>query len=129
MREALFWLLLSRLLVRLIPFRRIARYLGTAGRESAAVISASDAAAAVQVRAIVRGVCRRLRWRPSCLVRSLAAMVLLRRTGVEGTLYLGAASNGERLRAHAWVRCGQVFVVGDRGRAGYTVLNSFTRGA
>jgi hypothetical protein len=126
-REAVFWLVLSRLLITFWPFRRIAAGLGTQGSESALEVTAETTEHASNVRRAVNYACRKLHWRPSCLVRSLAAMVMLRRAGVEGTLYLGVARKPGELHAHAWVRCGKVYVVGGRERAGFTVLSCFTR--
>jgi hypothetical protein len=126
-RHALFWLVVARLMLWLLPFRRIAPRLGEQGRESSMALLPHETERVEHVRNILFEVCRRVRWRPSCLVRSLAAMILLRREGLEGTLYLGVARAPGELRAHAWVRCGQVIVAGARGHRNFNVLNSFTR--
>lgn len=126
-RHALFWLMVSRLMLWILPFRHIAYRLGEQGRESSSAILPNETERAERVRNLLVQVCRRVHWKPSCLVRSLAAMILLRREGLEGTLYLGVARASGELRAHAWVRCGNVFVAGARGHREFNVLNSFTR--
>jgi hypothetical protein len=126
--ETLLCLAAARLVVSVVPFRRIAPRLGEPGRESRAAIAPADSTRARQVGARIRGVSRRTGWQPSCLVQSTAAMILLRRHGLEGTLYLGVARDEvQGLRAHAWVRCGEVFVTGGRERHAFSVISSFAR--
>lgn len=126
--ETLCWLLAARIVVRVLPFRVIAARLGGAGAESPHDIPSADAARAREIGSLLRAVCRRVGWHPSCLVRSTAAMMLLRRRRLEGTLYLGVAREADQpLRAHAWVRCGDVFVTGGKQKDSFTVLGSFTR--
>jgi hypothetical protein len=125
--EAMLWLLAAYGALKLLPFRKIADFLGRRGGQPVVAISADASAIALYVRTLVRRACRLLGHRPSCLVRSVAAMILLRRNGLEGTLYLGVRQTDGQLRAHAWVRCGDIFVIGGHGRRNFTVLHSFTR--
>jgi hypothetical protein len=126
-RDALFWLIAARLMLSLLPFRRVADRLGEPGREASRTLAERDEEHAIRIRNIIVHACRRVRWNPSCLVRSMAAMILLRRAGLEGTLYLGVARTPGELHAHAWVRCGEIIVAGGRGHTRYQVLNSFAR--
>lgn len=126
--DTLACLVMARVLVGCVPFRWIAARLGTQGQESVVEVPPADLRRAREVAFYIRGVCRRLRWSPSCLVRATAAMVLLRRRHLEGTLYVGVASDQkEGIRAHAWVRCGAVFVTGGRERRAYAVIGRFSR--
>lgn len=55
-------------------------------------------------------------WRNKCFAAAVAAKWMLRRRGLAGTLYLGARGEGENgLAAHAWLRCGDVYVTGGKG--------------
>jgi hypothetical protein len=126
--QTLLLLVTARVAVAVVPFRWIAARLGEPGRESPAALAPGDTARARAVGARIRGVCRRIGWRPSCLVQSTAAMVLLRRRGLEGTVYLGVAGDErEGLRAHAWVRCGEIYVTGGRERHAFSVISTFAR--
>jgi len=60
-------------------------------------------------------VARRVPWKSDCLIQSVAAKNWLRRHHLNADFYLGAAKDdtGEFL-AHAWLRCGDVAVVGGR---------------
>lgn len=51
---------------------------------------------------------------PTCLTRALAAILLLRRTGLPCRLFIGVRKNAEgSFGAHAWVASGEKIVVGD----------------
>lgn len=125
--EAFVCLVTASLLVRLVPFRWLRRYLGDHPRETAPEIGAEAEAQALRVRGLIRGVCRRLDWKPRCLARGVAAIAMLRRRGLEATLYLGVGSDEPGIRGHAWVRCGTVMVVGGVSRWRYTSLGGFSR--
>lgn len=64
-------------------------------------------------------------FRATCLRRSLALIVLLRRRGIECQLCLGARLNDHGLEAHAWVEV-QGVVINDRAdiRQQYTPLET-----
>lgn len=128
-REAAFWLVFWWLAIHLVPVRKILQRMGTQGIESPAEVSPEAHACAWAVRRAINGACQRLGWRPTCLVRSTVAMTMLRRRGVEGTLYLATARDEDRLQAHAFVRCGAVYVAGGSEREAFTVLSSFARHA
>ena len=58
----------------------------------------------------------------TCLVRAMAAELLLERRGYSATLQLGVDSEDEEFVAHAWVESGDVIVVGRSERAQFTRL-------
>lgn len=65
-------------------------------------------------------------WVSNCLPQAMTAKRMLKKRGLRSTLYLGIArENGEKLSAHAWLRCGQFFVTGGQGR-GFTVVAAFS---
>lgn len=128
-REAAFWMVFWWVAIALVPFRRILPHLGTQGVESSAEVSPENHAYAWAVRRAINNACHWLGWRPTCLVRSIAALMMLRRRGIESTLYLATALTADQLQAHAFVRCGDVYVAGGSERDAFTVLSSFARHA
>lgn len=63
-----------------------------------------------------------------CLVRAIAAMKMLKRRRIESTLYLGTAKDKDgRMIAHAWLRCGNLYVTGAEEMRGFTVVGKFAR--
>ncbi|MEO8812117.1 MAG: lasso peptide biosynthesis B2 protein [Caulobacteraceae bacterium] len=117
--EALAWVALAGLGLRLAPFRWIA-----AAANRKARVSASDEAGVIdKVRWAVTAAARRSPWRPACFEEGLAAHAMLRRRGVASVLYYGARRGGAPgLAAHVWVRAGGQDVVGGAGAGDFAIL-------
>ena len=64
----------------------------------------------------VNHVCKHTPWQSKCLVRALTAQKLLKEKRLDSTLYLGVSEKENKMVAHAWLRCGNVFVTGGDGR-------------
>ena len=47
-----------------------------------------------------------------CLVKSLAAQVLLIRNNYASSIYFGVAKNNDNVEAHTWVECDEKIVIG-----------------
>jgi len=64
----------------------------------------------------------------ACLPQALAAQIMLKRRGIPTTLYLGAAfkPSKDALKAHAWIRAGNVIVTGAPQHLDYRVVASFS---
>ena len=70
----------------------------------------------------------RLPWHSTCLVQAIAAMLMLQRRGLDSTLYLGVAREGDvDLAAHAWLRSGDVLVTGVDEQQQYKTISSFMK--
>ena len=68
-------------------------------------------------------------WKCSCLVQVLAAQRMLDRRLLPGALYIGAAPGEDAskgLDAHAWLKCGDTFITGERGHERYAVVSVFS---
>lgn len=106
--------------IRVVAFRRLSRRIG--GRPLARVASASEAAL---IRRAVHAWSRRLPWRTMCFEEGLTAYWMLRRRGIQSTLHYGAAVIAGVLKAHVWVRSGDLDVVGCDNADDYALLASF----
>ena len=127
--EAASWLGLMRLAILLLPFRRLAALLRLSPGEDGLAPKPVEVDLARSIGWAVRVVAGRTPWQSACLVQALAGMVMLRRRGIGGTLYLGVAKEPdlpETLAAHAWLRCGAVVLTGANGYERYTVLSAFS---
>lgn len=122
--EALLAVNVARVAVRLLPFRWVAACMGEHMAESATEMTGPARETATRVAWAVHKVARRVALPANCLPQAVAAKFMLRRRGVACTLYLGVLGV-ENLRAHAWVRAGDVIVTGRRGMLGYTVVSTF----
>src|SRR5438876_4371994 len=111
----------------LVPFRWLAPFLGRrqAGACDAVVpLGAGERAVAVAVRRALLRVARHLPWHSSCLVLAVGGRMMLWRRRLPSVLHLGARSDPQ-LAAHAWLRCGEVEVVGVEASDQYTPIVAF----
>lgn len=126
--EALAGLCWDKARVRWLPFRRVARTLGTPQRESAAAIAPAERAIAVAVSWAVQAVARHSPVAFVCLPQAMTAQRMLRRRGIATTLYLGVApdrASAESITAHAWLRAGDKIVTGDHEAVRHRALAWF----
>jgi len=122
--EALLSLGLARLSL-LVPFRWLVRLLGRLEQgidQSVGVLGADERYAALGVRRAVLRIADRLPWHSSCLVRALAARMMLRRRHLPSVLQFGVGRTPTELSAHAWVRCGEIDVVGAETAANFVPI-------
>src|SRR4051794_25480387 len=123
--EALMWLLIARLLVLTLPFRIVARLLQRGVRHP-------RAAAPERIRRItwsLNAISRRAPWRCECLERATAGAMMLRLRRYPTSIFFGVAPapGGGALQAHAWLRCGDLPVVGEEMPVGdFAVVARFS---
>jgi hypothetical protein len=125
--EAMLGLVLARMSL-LIPFRWLARLMGRLEPgidRSIPVLSADERCAALDVRRAVLRVAERLPWQSSCLVRAVAARIMLRRRHLPSVLQFGVGRKPRELSAHAWVRCGEIDVVGTESAGDFAPIAAF----
>jgi hypothetical protein len=112
----------------LLPFRRIAAWLGAEGAESPLASTAEEVRIAQEIGSAVQTMGRWVPWDGRCLAQALAATGMLRRRGLEGTVSLGIRrSQSSGFDAHAWLRLGSHFVTGGPGHEQFKVLATFAR--
>jgi hypothetical protein len=119
--EAVTCLALARVAVVLLPFHVLSRWLGVRRGETP-----GDVVADARTRGVGKAVAaaaQRTPWRSKCLEQAIAAKAMLRRRGVESTLYLGVVR--EPMAAHAWLRVGEHNVTGGQEVSQYAVVASF----
>lgn len=124
--EALAWLVLASLALRILPFRRLAVFLGAA-RPPEGMPAHPAPMQAVTARRVGRSVRRAvtiLPWSALCLPQAMAARGMLARRGIRTRLHLGAAV-ADGLQTHAWLTLGALTVTGGGGRSFYAELASF----
>lgn len=125
---------LARLAINIVPLRRLAPWFGKQAQETPGEISSAQMRQAERIAWAVRTVSPHTPWQSNCYPQAFAAKLLLRRRQIPSTLYLGAAlhpnSPGQTaaahaMTAHAWLRCGPLYVTGGRGHDNYAVLAIF----
>lgn len=94
-------------------------------------LQAETLAMAVQVGWAVRAASRFTPWQSTCLVQVLAAQRMLEERLLPGAFYIGTApgageSAGIDLDAHAWLKCGERIITGEKGHERYAVISVFS---
>ena len=124
--EAALWLGIARLGILIIPFRRIAPFLGKHMAESPLSMEPTHRNHVERISWAVQTASRHMPWESTCLAQAMAAKGMFKLRGIQSTIYLGLAKDGEEeLTAHAWLRSGDVTVVGTRGNDRFTVVSTF----
>jgi Transglutaminase-like superfamily len=118
-------LAIARLATLLLPFRVVARRLGPNVTDEPPSGPASPAARPIGWA--LAAAARRAPWRALCLEQALAAKMMLRRRGITSTMYLGVATHP--VKAHAWVRVGDVNVTGGSEVDRFAVVATFADAA
>lgn len=127
--EAAWTLTAAQAAVRLLPFRWISPGLGhlVGANSGSPPLSPEQALQAQRVGWAVQALACRLPWDSRCLAQAVAGKWMLQRRGLPSTLYLGVSRGQENwLEAHAWLRCGDEFVTGERQHARFKVIAAFT---
>ena len=123
---AYLYLGLARLAINLLPFKGLVKRLGTPELETPAQIAPEQALQARRVAWAVNRASRYTPWKSNCFPQAIAAKILLRQRGIPSTLYLGAAFKARsELEAHAWLRCGPIYVTGGQGQRHFGVLGIY----
>jgi len=121
MIEAGVCLLLARLWLMIVPFRKVARHLGTLTGATGQLAPAArpdrsaDALRAHAIGQAVGRVARNVPFRAVCLQQAVAGKMMLRRRRIDAALHFGVAlaqAPGETMEAHAWLDAGSTRVTG-----------------
>lgn len=113
-----------RLMIKLMPMKKIEPRLGRRGEESLMEESIEHLRTAKLYAFHVNRITKRLPWNEKCFVRALTLRKLLAEVGIPCTIYLGLHMEDGEMKAHAWLRCGQLFATGGNGE-GMTIVAKF----
>lgn len=125
------WLMLGlcRLVVLILPFRMLCRFIGVpVGVDTwLPIASQAQRKRATAIGQVIRLAARHAPWDANCFAQALTARAMLGFYKVPYALFFGVARDGltTGLKAHAWVSTGQVRVTGGGGFSAYTVVGMF----
>ncbi len=121
---------LSRFFIKMTSFKRLANLLGS----SAALAPCTPLLSQVQegrarmIRKAILIASRHTPWLSNCFPQAIAARMLYGSLAIPYALYLGVTRDacGGRLRAHAWVVSGHIYIGGRTSFATYAPIACFT---
>lgn len=120
-------LLLARLALLLLPFRRISPYLGRLMEKTSSTCSDLERSRSIEVAHAIRRVRRYLPIKCTCLVQAIAGIMILGSEGIPSTLYLGVHRSEAGLTAHAWLRCGDLYLTGGMEHNNFVAVATFAK--
>jgi len=124
--ETTFWLGISRLAILILPFRWIAPFLGQHMASSDENDENIDKQTIISVSRAIRTMSRHLPWECKCLAQAISGKMMFGRRQISSTLYLGVAKKEDgELNAHAWLRAGDVILLGGGGLERFAVVSTF----
>lgn len=113
--EASVLLLFARLTIKFLPYSCLRSLLGRHMRTGSAPGPGADDTVIKRVSYWLNTVAHHLPLDCSCLPRALAGRLMLKRRGIETTLYLGVGKDQDReLIAHAWLMAKGIPVTGGK---------------
>ena len=113
-----------RIQILLIKPKYLKKKWGEEGKESAEEETREIYIYVASISRIVNRICNKTSWESKCLVRALTAQKLLKRKDIHSTMYLGCRMEEGKMVAHAWLRCGKMYVTGGNGE-GYAMVDKF----
>jgi hypothetical protein len=126
--EALGWLLIARILLKVLPFLQVKRLMTIALGADAPAGEGREFLRAEIIWAIERAASF-LPGKTVCFPRGIAAHGMCRKRGIDTMLYYGAQVSKGRLSAHVWVRDGSQGVVGHHNASEFEVLARYPAGS
>lgn len=79
------------------------------------------------IKYVIACASRHTLWQSMCLVQAFTAKKMLKDRKIKSTVYLGVSKNeNNELIAHAWTRCGEVYITGGNGHKKFTVTGFFS---
>ena len=119
-------LLVSKLSIFCLPFKRIVAFLGNLQIESTQELPEETIQKANRIRKYIKKVAVMMPFKSVCFDQAITAKVMLDRRKIPATVYFGVANKDEvNIKAHAWVRAGQIMVTGGEGHQEFTVVAHF----
>lgn len=113
--------------IKFLSFSKVAQKIGEQMKETTyEVVDDQTRKILMQISQMLRIASKYTFWESECLVRAVAATYMLKRRGLESTLYLGTGKdeNG-KLIAHAWVRSGSHYITGFENMKQFTMVATF----
>lgn len=107
------------------PFNKLKEEMGTYNKESKEDVELSEYKVCKKIRWIVTTISNHTPWESLCLVQALTVQNMLKRRNISTTIYLGVNKIDNEMKAHAWIRCGKMYITGGNG-SGYATVAKFS---
>jgi len=110
----------------MMPFKWIAPVLGQHMASTDEISSKENQQTAIRISRAICTLSDHLPWECKCLVQAMSGKIMLRQRKVATTLYLGVSKKENNdLGAHAWLRMGELVILGGGGLEQFAVVSTF----
>ena len=118
------WLAIARIMLVIVPFRRLSARLSA---EPDAAPAEPDSELLHRIGRAVSVAASHVSWRSDCFPQTIAARMLLKRYGYTSIIHIGVEHVvDDELAGHAWLTCGEIVVTGGADLDRYTELHRFS---
>ncbi|WP_461637526.1 lasso peptide biosynthesis B2 protein [Labilibaculum euxinus] len=125
--EAIITSMFYRFLLIFFPMKRIAALMGNNRTIDATITNAKEQETIQQIKIAINRTKRLALWRFMCFEQGLTAKKMLKRQKINSTIYFGLSKTPDnKLKAHAWLKAGDLFITGGKGHQQFKVLDSFS---
>jgi len=115
-----------RFCIFFFPFKFYKNTLGKLQNVANQEISPDILDFALKIKNTVLTVCNHTPWESKCLVQAITCKIILKRRGINTTIYLGVSNKeNQKLLAHAWLKLGDVILTGSRGHKKFKIVNYY----
>jgi len=115
-----------RMMVLVLPFRRLAALLGEQNSEGNKKHPGFDWLYVNTVSRQIKNVSHYVPWTSNCLVQAAVGKILLRKKSIESTVSFGVKKKGRKMEAHAWLTVGLRIVLGGETADQFVEVSSFS---
>lgn len=110
-----------------LPFKYLKKQMGIPRTDSSFEVPDCYYQEANKVKRIVLLACEHTPWESKCLVRAMLVQYFLKRKHIPTTIYLGVNKDElNHMKAHAWIRCGNMIVTGEYEKAHFVEVAKFS---
>jgi hypothetical protein len=126
MVKIVYWLLIGTALKKFLPFKIIANKLGIPNFKPYPKFTSQEKEKIENIRKLFLRVAYHLPIHSACLVRAFAMAKVLKSLRIPYTAFIGVSlDNEKKIKAHAWVRSGDINIIGCDGDLEYRVISVF----
>ena len=122
------WSIIVRFSMVFLPFKYYRGLFGKMQQISNQEVSEEQLIEVKRIRNIVLSICDNTPWESKCLVQAISCKQMLKKIGVETTVYLGVCKDldGKGMKAHAWLKLGETILTGASGHKQFKVVNFYS---
>lgn len=127
--QAFFYALIVRVFMLKVKYQRYEKRLGQRGVESSFEYPQDKDFMVKTIRTVVMRVCKNTPWESKCMVQALTAKWLYKKYHIPSTIYFGIKNDPENkgsIKAHAWLRVGDLIATGKSGSRSFNVVNFYS---